>query len=256
MIGASVSLRLRDAFSPEAITRCAFLVFACCAGLIASNREAWVAYLCLVPAGACSSIALSLLNVAMQLRTPRWVTGRAVSIYQTANFGGMTVGGWAWGEIAEAHGVANAVGASAIVMLCGAAIGLRFPLPSLGAVDLDSVSASVEQPSQLDESSSSRPIRIMVEYEIAERDVVAFLGLMAKQRRNRIRDSARDWTLLRDLGDRALWTECYQVSSWVEYLRLNERLTLADFELTERLVELHRKPQRPRIRLNVEWKKY
>ncbi len=54
--------------------------------------------------GACWVLALSLFNVTVQLSTPRWVVGRALSLYQTATFGGMALGSWLWGIVAEATG--------------------------------------------------------------------------------------------------------------------------------------------------------
>ena len=43
-------------------------------------------------------LALSLFNVTVQLSTPRWVVGRALSLYQTATFGGMALGSWIVGR--------------------------------------------------------------------------------------------------------------------------------------------------------------
>ena len=49
--------------------------------------------------------ALSLFNVSVQLSTPRWVVGRALSLYQTFTFGGD--GGRAaglWGRLSDVTG--------------------------------------------------------------------------------------------------------------------------------------------------------
>ena len=55
--------------------------------------------------GACWVLALSLFNVTVQLSTPRWVVGRAMALYQTATFGGMALGSWIWGLVAEEYGI-------------------------------------------------------------------------------------------------------------------------------------------------------
>ena len=67
-----------------------------------------------------------------------------------------------------------------------------------------------------------------------------FLALMDERHRIRVRDGARHWTLMRDLGDPRLWLESYQTPTWVEYIRHNQRRTKADAANTDRLRALHR----------------
>tara|TARA_R110002074_G_scaffold92570_6_gene202193 strand:+ start:3135 stop:3416 length:282 start_codon:yes stop_codon:yes gene_type:complete len=81
---------------------------------------------------------------------------------------------------------------------------------------------------------------IMVDYEIAQGDVPAFLRLMVERRRIRIRDGARRWVLMRDLENPGIWTESYHVPTWVEYLRHHERRVTSDADVAERLSALHR----------------
>lgn len=44
---------------------------------------------------------LTSINVAMQMRSPDHILGRCLSIYQAVTFGGMAVGSWAWGAVAD-----------------------------------------------------------------------------------------------------------------------------------------------------------
>ena len=88
--------------------------------------------------GACWVLALALFNTTVQLSTPRWVVGRALALYQTAAFGGMALGSWLWGSVAEAHGPAQAL------LVAGggdarrpALVGLRLPLPDRAELNLD-----------------------------------------------------------------------------------------------------------------------
>ena len=67
-----------------------------------SAPSAWLTCSALMIGGACWVLALSLFNVTVQLSTPRWVVGRALSLYQMATFGGMALGSWIWGVVAEA----------------------------------------------------------------------------------------------------------------------------------------------------------
>ena len=94
--GALLSARLRDVFSSEAIVKIAFLGFASSAALTSFSTAAWLTSVALLVAGACWVLALSLFNVTVQLSTPRWVVGRALSLYQTTTFGGIAGGSWVW----------------------------------------------------------------------------------------------------------------------------------------------------------------
>src|SRR3546814_15886443 len=89
---------------------------------------------------------------------------------------------------------------------------------------------------------------IMVDYEIAQHDVNVFLSLMAQRRRIRLRDGARQWSLLRDLENPRIWTEGYHVPTWVEYVRHHQRRKQADADVFEQLQALHRGESPPRVR--------
>ncbi|MBD0413630.1 MFS transporter [Oryzicola mucosus] len=234
---------IRDRLQNETIVRCGFVGFAAAALLIAWSGQTWLTCLALVPAGACWVLTLSLFNVTVQLSTPRWVVGRALSLYQTATFGGMAGGAWLWGTLAEAHGVSPALVMSAVSLVAGAAIGVSFALPELGKLNLDPLDRFSEPILRLDLKPRSGPIMVMVDYEIAQEDVPAFLAAMSDRRRIRIRDGARQWALLRDLENPEIWTETYHVPTWVEYIRHNTRRTQADAESAERLRALHRGEQ-------------
>ncbi|MDA4833082.1 MFS transporter, partial [Enterobacter hormaechei] len=75
--------RLREFLSSEAIVRYAFAGFAVSAAVTAISTSVWPTNIALLLAGACWVLALSLFNVTVQLSTPRWVVGRALSLYQT-----------------------------------------------------------------------------------------------------------------------------------------------------------------------------
>lgn len=52
-------------------------------------------------AGAGWVSALTTINVAMQMRSPEAILGRCLSIYQAVTFGGMALGSWLWGLVAD-----------------------------------------------------------------------------------------------------------------------------------------------------------
>jgi len=251
-IGAAVmNSRLRERFRSETIVRGAFLGFALSVVVLAYSNFVALTCLFLFLSGACWVLALSLFNVTVQLSTPRWVVGRALALYQMATFGGMTLGSWIWGVAAEHLGVSTALILTSLTLLVGAAVGLRFPLPGLVALDLDPLKFR-EPELLLDLKLRSGPIMIMVDYIIEQKDVDDFLAVMAERRRARIRDGARQWALLRDLENPALWTESYHFPTWVDYIRHNQRRTIADQEITEKLRKLHKGPELPRVHRMIE----
>ncbi len=250
--GALLSARLREHLSSEWIVRIAFAGFAVSALVTASSSHGWLTSLALLLSGAGWVLALSLFNTTVQLSTPRWVVGRALSLYQTTTFGGIAAGSWMWGQAAETYGPATALIASAALMVVGAAIGLRLPLPEFQSLNLDPLNRFSEPLLKLDLKPRSGPIVVMIDYDIADADVPAFLTAMAERRRIRIRDGAGQWGLMRDLENPTVWTETYHVPTWVEYVRHNQRRTQADAEIGDRLLELHRGETPPRVHRMIE----
>ncbi|TPJ81126.1 MFS transporter [Mesorhizobium sp. B2-6-2] len=250
--GALISVRLRQLLSSETMVRTAFSGFALCAFNAAVSHNAWQTSAGLLIGGACWVIALSHFNVTVQMSTPRWVVGRVLSIYQTATFGGIALGSWIWGVVADAHGAETALAAAAVAMLAGGAIGFVLPLPRQTVLNLDPLNRFKEPMLALDLKPRSGPIAIMIEYIIREQDVPEFLATMAERGRIRRRDGARNWTLARDLENPAVWIEHYHTPTWVEYVRHNRRATHADAVVGERIRALHSGENPPRVRRMIE----
>lgn len=250
--GALISGRLRQMLSSEVMVRYAFLGFSICALTAALSSYAWLTAMGLLIGGACWVLALSHFNVTVQMSTPRWVVGRALSIYQTATFGGIALGSWIWGVVAETHGVETALITAAISMLAGGAIGFAIPLPQLTTINLDPLNRWTEPLLSLDLKPRSGPIAIMIEYVIGERELPEFIELMAERGRIRRRDGARNWTLARDLENPDIWIESYHTPTWLEYVRHNTRATYADAAISERIRALHSGAERPRVRRMIE----
>ncbi|PBB26265.1 MULTISPECIES: MFS transporter [unclassified Mesorhizobium] len=250
--GALISVRLRQLLSSETMVRCAFAGFAVCAFNAALSHHAWQTSLGLLVGGACWVIALSHFNVTVQMATPRWVVGRVLSVYQTATFGGIALGSWIWGVVADAHGAETALIAAAIAMLAGGAIGLVLPLPQQQVLNLDPLNRFKEPHLALDLKPRSGPIAIMIEYIIRQEDEAEFVATMAERGRIRRRDGARNWTLARDLENPSIWIEHYHTPTWLEYVRHNGRITHADAMVGERLRALHSGDEPPRVRRVIE----
>lgn len=250
--GAFLSTRLRQALSLEALVRVAFVSFAVCATIAGLSTISFLTIPAMAIGGASWVLALSSFNATVQLSSPRWVVGRALALYQMATFGGMAFGSWVWGASAERFGTADALLISAVVLVAGAALGLRFPLPELKTMNLDPLNRWKEPSVAVDIRPHSGPVVITIEYVIREEDLVEFLSIMAERKRIRRRDGARHWTLLRDLENVNIWVERYHTPTWLEYIRHNQRITHADAVVGERLRALHQGPELPKVRRMLE----
>ena len=250
--GAFLNGYVRERYSNEVIVRLACVGFAISSVALGYSRDLLLSHAALVPAGACWVLALSLFNVSIQLSSPRWVVGRALSLYQTATFGGMAAGSWIWGMSADALGPASALALAGATMLACALVGFRLPLPEFNGSDLNPLNTFNEPVLKLDLRPRSGPIMVMVDYQIAQEDIPRFLAEMADRRRIRIRDGARQWGLLRDLEHPEIWTETYHVPTWIDYVRHNLRRTKADANNVERLRALHRGTEPPAVRRFIE----
>ena len=250
--GALSSTRLHAAQSPETIVRWAYMVFAGSAVAVGVSAYLVATLAALLAAGAAWVLALSTFNVSVQLNSPRWVVARALSLYQMAAFGGMAAGSWTWGMIAEDVGIPEALFGAAAVLVVGAGIGLKLPLPRMADVDLDPLRNWTPPHPAVDFEPRSGPVVVTIEFRIPDEDIPEFLAAMAERRRVRRRDGARRWTLLRDVGDAEIWIERFHVANWIEYIRLNNRTTKADEVVTGRARELHVGPEPPRVRRMIE----
>jgi MFS family permease len=252
IIGAFLNGRVRQRFSNEAIVRMACLGFAIACVTLGFSRDPILSHLALLPAGACWVLALSLFNVSIQLSSPRWVVGRALSLYQTATFGGMAAGSWLWGAAADSIGPDWALASASVVLILCMLVGFRLALPQFDDRDLNPLDTFNEPLLRLDLRPRSGPIMVMIDYHIAQEDIPRFLGLMSERRRIRMRDGARQWSLLRDLEHPELWVESYHVPTWIDYVRHNMRRTKADADNIDQLRALHRGEGNPMVHRMIE----
>lgn len=252
VLGALSSSRVREHRSNEEVATLGILMMAVGTILAGVSYILPVTITALMLSGAGWVITLATLNVTVQMSSPRWVVGRALSLYQMAAFGGMAIGSWAAGLLADWDGVGTALVISGLFQVSAALLGLRYPLPQVEQLNLDPLSRWQEPDTAVSIQPRSGPIVTTIEYRIDDANISTFLVAMGERRRIRIRDGARHWALLRDLAEVDLWIERYHVATWVEYVRHNQRRTQADAANSERLMELHKGPDAPKVRRMIE----
>jgi MFS family permease len=250
--GALGSAWIRRLVSSEGIVRLACIAFAAAAAIAALSPFLPLTMAGLLLAGGAWVMALSTFNVTVQLRSPRWVVARALSLYQMSAFGGMALGSWMWGRVAEGEGIEAAlIGAGAVQLVCALA-GFKLSLPPAGDLDLDPLREWTAPATDVPVEPRTGPVVVTIEYRIRPRDARRFLAAMAERRRVRRRDGALHWTLLRDLSDRTIWIERYHTPTWLDYIRHNNRITKADAYIPESLRALHCGDAPPIVRRMIE----
>lgn len=129
---------IRRRFGTEAVLGAATVVFALAQIDLALATDVIWALPATFFAGGAWVAGLTTINVAMQMRSPDNILGRCLSIYQAITFGGMAIGAWFWGAIADWSSLPSALGVAAGFLLVSLAI-LRIlapmPKPTEGRID-------------------------------------------------------------------------------------------------------------------------
>lgn len=252
IIGAILSTPLRQHLGSEAVVRGAVALFGVCAIVSAFFTALLPLILALIAAGAGWVMALANFNVVVQMSSPRWVMGRAMSVYQMMTFGGMALGSWLWGVVADHLNVSISLAVSGAAMLLSLLLAWSFRLPAYEHLNLEPSSAWPEPQVTLDFDPQSGPVIVSAEYKIAPDDVPAFLAAMRTLRRNRRRDGARRWMLTQDVADPQVWLERFEVATWLDHMRQHHRVTVADRTAEMKVRDLHQGPLPPRVRHFLE----
>jgi predicted MFS family arabinose efflux permease len=252
VVGALSIAALRRVLSTEALVQSAGISLAMAAVAVALSGHEAITIPALIVCGVGWVLTLATFNVTVQLSAPRWVVARALSLYQMAAFGGVALGSWLWGVLAEAQGVRAALLVSAGLLLVTAPLARWLAISSADDRNLDPLRQWKAPETAVPVESRTGPVVVTVEWSIRQEDVVEFLRAMAERRRIRRRDGARNWRLMRDLADPHLWIERYETPTWLDYVRLNNRMTQEDAIVPERLLALHQGSGHPRVRRMIE----
>lgn len=101
--------------------------------LLAQVHVIWYALPAAFAGGMGWVLILTSINTAVQLRSPDAILGRCLSIYQAVTFGGMALGAWVWGAVADWRDLPTALYAAAAFLIASFGL-LRWiaPLPQPG----------------------------------------------------------------------------------------------------------------------------
>lgn len=252
VLGALLMSTLRERMSAEAAAK----MFAIGTGLgmivVAMSSSLIVTSAAFFVIGLCNMTTASILNVAVQLSAPRWVTARALSLYSSAMTGGVAIGAWIWGETTTAIGVSHALLFSATAVFVTTLVGFVIPLQDDREVDTESVGVANEVEVGMALTMRSGPIVVEVEYDVAPDQARKFYAAAQKLQRVRKRNGGFDWSIARDVADPALWVERYHCPTWGDYLRMRDRYTRAELDLQTEADSFNRSGYGMRVRRLLE----
>ena len=258
VLGAAGLTLMRRLCSAESLIRLSIVVTAAALLAIGLSRSFPLTGAALFVVGAGMVLGLSTFNVSIQMSVPRWVSGRALALYQTFAFGGMTAGAWFWGSLGERIGIGGVYMVSAATLLATLILAWLMPLRE---VDESEVTvAPLDGEDALPEAPLNVGVVVVIEYCVPADRLEEFTCAVTERQRIRLRDGARQVVLLQDAEDRDLWAERFFVRSWTEYRRQLTRRTLEAKQLDDTLLRCHAPRDPPshryyferRVRINGE----
>jgi MFS family permease len=250
--GALFTSDIRERFKGETSVRICALATGLMVLLIGLSHNLLLTASAMAVAGAAWMLLFSLLNVGVQLSSPRWVTARALSWYQASLTGGVAIGAWLWGRAAAQWGVSDAFLVSGAAVALLPLLGLLLPMPAVSLAAAQMVDLGNEPEVALGLTARSGPVVVEVDYRVDPDHAREFYDAVRRLQRVRLRNGGFNWSIARDIADPSLWTERYQCPTWGDYLRQRARLTQADMELQAKAQAFQIEGQERRVRRRLE----
>ena len=173
------------------------------------------------------------LSAGLQSTAPGWVRARAFAVGLIAVQASMALGSVLWGALASALGTHIALGISAAALIV-------LHLLNRGVTVRMGSEADVTPGTQLptltfadEPEPDDGPVLIQIEYTIERTRRPEFMRAIQKVEATRRRNGATSWRVFRDLAEEGRFVERYILASWGEYVRLRNRMTIADRKIQE-----------------------
>ncbi len=231
--------KLRQSLSTNRMAILASLLFALATLALAYLRHPVLLGMMLMLAGLAWTTTMVSLNVSVQLAVPAWVQARSLGIYQLIFMGGMAIGSFIWGVVAEYVGISNALALAAVGLGLGLIAAMRYQLGAGERLDLSPSLHWGEPAVVIDLRPEDGPVLVTIEYRIDPTQADQFTVIMHDLRAVRRRDGAIRWGLFCDTADATRYLETFIVDSWAEHMRQHERFTNTDRNIESRARAFH-----------------
>jgi MFS family permease len=248
--GAIMLPRLRKRFNPDRLMVLASLLFAITLLALAFVRHFWLLNAFEFFTGFSWIAVLSTLNLGAQRSAAKWVKARALAVYLTVFFGSMTIGSAVWGQLASHYGIPVSLGVAALGMVLACATVFRWRLDLDPDLNLD-ISTSNQPIPALEIHHDRGPVMVTYEYLIQQDDAHNFTVCMQDMRRVRKRGGAINWSVYEDILQPGIFVETFIVGSWMEHLRQQDRYTMNDLKIQNRVYQFHQGEKLPDVRYLV-----
>lgn len=211
----------------------------------------YVLFLFLFLSGIAWLAAMSSFNVALQTNIPQWIQARAISIYLLVFQGGLALGSFVWGLVADNFGMWYASMGASIVMVFGLALAFPFSLNVSRKPDWSPYNIWPEPFLNLQVAPEDGPVLVHIDYIVSKENIQKFTAAFEKLKILRIRDGVLQVGLFQDVSNPELITEFFLLESWQEYLLQRGRFTNEDKATENAVLALHSGPDAPVIRQMV-----
>jgi MFS family permease len=235
----------REHFTSNMVTILASLLLAAVYILMAAIRHLEYFMIVAALAGLGWTLAASELWVVAQQAMPGWTRGRLNAAQIMVSQGGIALGGLAWGAAAAFTGFEYTL-LLATLLVC-------FNLAVAGPLSIDfikSLDAEPALPPRVPKFSEAPalddgPIAVVAEVWVQEEKWNQFLDLMHELRLVYLRNGASSVRLYESLADRSVFRMEAVVTTWREHLLLHSRMTKAEREILDRVLQLHAGEEAP-----------
>jgi MFS family permease len=202
--------------------------------------------------------AFATIQAAAQLVCPPWVRARALSIYQLAQNGALTLGSFGWGWLGGQIGIPH-------TFLTATVVGLLL----LVVARLFNIEAIVRPPGRAEEQGAPLPeapapelapllrnargrVMEIAYYRVEQPQRTVFLQLMNELRHVRGRAGAVFWQVCEDVAHPEGWIEVWFMENWTEHLREAIRLSDDDRRMLAAVAVFQHEASRPSRYLAVD----
>ncbi|WP_048299914.1 MFS transporter [Pseudomonas aeruginosa] len=181
------------------------------------------------------------------------LAGFTLALYQTALYGGLALGSFLWGHLAETMTVHGALLAAGCLLLASVILLYNSRLPEMDAASISRAPASMPGQPSFVFNTRRGMVLVSIEYRIPAERTRDFVRAAQPLRRLRLRNGAERWSLFRDVSNPEVWQELFLVDNWIQHLRMLDRMTLADKIVIDNVTALHAGDGPPQIRHCVSY---
>ena len=202
--------------------------------------------------------AFATIQAAAQLVCPSWVRARALSIFQLAQNGALTLGSFGWGWVGGQIGISHTFLAAAVVGLVLMVIARFFSIEAI----VRAPAPPGEEPALMPEAPAPEFVPLLrnargkvmelAHYRVEPARRGEFLRMMNEVRHVRGRAGALFWQVYEDVAHPEGWVEVWTMESWTEHLREVVRISDDDKRLLAALSVFQQEADRPSRYLAVD----